>query len=187
METGKRILKIMVQVVALTIILCLGLQISLGQEGPKEELNPVEFKAALLSKIPAYIWWPKKTWSHSDDKLVIGILGQDEVAPLLEKLVQGNKVLGHEVVVKTFADSKSIDGCQILFVPAKSLAAWESASKNKSHPGMLTVGESEEFTKLGGAFNLRVNDRKLVINRTNAAKAGLEINSKLLKISIVEK
>lgn len=171
----------------LVLVLTLALPRNLGAEQPEKlDLTPREYKAAILSKIPPYIQWPDHALPASDKQIVIGILGKDPFDDLLEKLVKGRKIEGRDVVVKTIARAEEISQCQILFIPAESNDLWQEWRKGRDVSGLLTVGESKDFaTKLGGVVGLSVEERKLEINLKNARKAGLQINSKLLRISRV--
>ena len=149
-----------------------------GPAQEKIDLNPTEFKLAFLAKIPAYVTWP-----GAEGQLVVGILGKDPFNGLLDRLLQQKKVDNREVVVKVFSDPALVTKCHILFIPADQLDMWEELSQNLDKRGVLTIGERREFLSKGGVFNLSVEDRKLEINLKNAKKAGLEINSKLMKIA----
>jgi hypothetical protein len=172
------------------LIFCAGTLVGLGlaaTDAPKVELNPTEFKALTLARIPPYVQWPEKALDDSETNLVIGIVGKDPFDGLLGKLVKDQKIYDRDVIVKVFEDPGQVTKCHILFVPAESQAQWHASIKNMDAFGVLTVGESDNFIKLGGVFNLSVKERKLEINLSNAKKAGLAINSKLLKIAKVSK
>lgn len=151
-----------------------------------DQLTAVEFEAAFLSKIPAYVKWPKDSLKDAR-VLTIGVLGDDPVAPLLRKLLESTTIQGRTVDVETLTNVTALRGCQVVFVPRSSQSDWRQFIATNKAFGVLTVGDSDDFTKDGGVFALRVADRKLVINRENAKAAGLEISSKLLKMSIVER
>ncbi len=148
------------------------------------DLTEKEFKAATLSKIPPYIQWPEKKQPPAGEKCIFGILGKSPFDDgLLEQLLKDAKIDGRDLVVKTFEGAEDLSKCHILFVPADKIARWQELAKSLDTFGILTVGESPDFAKtLGGVFNLSLlPERKLEINPKNAKKAGLEINSKLLK------
>lgn len=150
------------------------------------QLNPEEFKAVTLAKVAPYVQWPKEAWPDSSAPFVVGIYGSNVVEPILTALLKGQKLDGRDVVVKTFdAGTGASPACQLLFIPAAQEAQWIALQKDMPTFGILTVGESEDFTKSGGVFNLLVSQQKLEISLKNARKAGLEINSRLLKIAKV--
>lgn len=149
------------------------------------ELTPVEFKALTLAKTPPYIQWPDSAFTGSESNLVIGVLGKDPFGGLLQNLVKGQQIKNRDIVVKVFESPSQFTHCQILFVPAEAQADWLELFKTIDSNGVLTVGETEDFIKSGGIFNLSVKERKLEINLRNAKKAGLTIDSRLLKIARV--
>ncbi len=149
-------------------------------------LNPEEFKAITLAKVSPYVQWPKAVLADSDTNFVVGIFGTNSLEPMLTALLKGQKVGGRDVVVQTFpADTNALRRCHLLFIPAEQEPQWQLLTKDANTFGLLTVGESETFTKSGGVFNLLVSQQKLEINLKNAKRAGLEINSKLLRIAKV--
>ena len=158
-----------------------------GRRSPAADtLQPVEFKAAIVAKVLPYVQWPKDAWPDATAPFVIGIFGGDPVQPILATLLKDQKLNGRDVVVQIIdAGTNALPRCQILFVPAAREAQWLALNKDANPPGLLTVGESEAFAKNSGVFNLLVEQQKLEISLKNAKKAGLEINSKLLKIAKV--
>ena len=175
--------------VLLVALACWLLPSLLAQPAKEKTLTDEEFKAAFLSKIPPYISWPSSAFAQTDNQIIVGVLGEDPVVSLLEQLLKGKQVDWRNIVVKVFAAADAISqNCHILFVPAANKDKWLEWSRTKSLPGLLSIGESKEFIPdLGGVFNLSVTERKLEISLKNAKKAGLEIDSKLLKIAKVYK
>ena len=166
------------------VLLAAGLAHSAGAEA----LTPDEFRAVTLAKVSPYVQWPKKASADTSTNFVVGIFGTNTVEPMLVELLKGKKVDGRDVVVKTFASETNVlPRCQLLFIPATQEAQWLLLSTGTNTFGLLTVGESEGFTTTGGVFNLLVAQQKLEINTKNAKKAGLEINSHLLKFAKVIK
>lgn len=168
-------------------LLVLGAALPLAAQEKKVELNPVEFKAAFLSKIPPYINWPAASFTNAEAPIILGILGGDPVGEILDQLLKDKKVNGREVVVRPVKDGSEIAGCHILFVPSAQTALWLELRKTLDPAGLLTIGESNDFFQTGGVFSLSAESRKLKVNLGNAKKARLEVNSKLLKIASVEK
>lgn len=167
-------------------LLALAVGLPLLAQSPQDELSETEFKVAFLCKIPPYITWPNLA---ADSPLIIGILGPDPFNRLLHQLVEGKTIEGRKVEVQIFEDPAKLAQarCDILFVPASQHDRWEELRKSINPRGLLTIGEKKGFLDAGGAFNLSVDDRKLEIKLDNVKKAGLEVNSKLLKIAKVYK
>jgi hypothetical protein len=166
------------------LALVLGLGRAEGADpGP---IGPDEFRAAFLSKIPPLISWPETGLGDGDRELVIAILGEAAFQPLLEALVQAMRVEDRPVVVRTVAQIEDLPRCQVLFVPAarsEELVRLPAARRE----GLLTVGETERFTALGGVARLEPTLRQMSIHIRNARAARLEISARLLRIAKVER
>lgn len=149
-------------------------------------VSPDEFRAAFLSKIPMFVTWPETVLGPDDEALVIGLLGGGTFVPLLEALLKEVRVGSRPVRVQSVDKVEELPRCQILFIPeARSDEVARIPSERRG--GLLTVGEEPGFTKKGGVFNLSLADRKLTVNVRNARAAGLELQSRLLRIAEVER
>jgi hypothetical protein len=150
-------------------------------------LSPLEFKAAFLSKVLAYVKWPADTLPKDNRPIVVGLFGYDSFDGLIQKILAGQTINDREVVVEVLTDTGRIGACQVLYVADDKLAEWLKLKPTGAGRGVLTVGADStgQFLKRGGVFNLLVDERKLEISRSNAEKAGLTINSKLLRIAKV--
>jgi len=149
-------------------------------------LGPDEFRAAFLSKVPGFVTWPESAFGPTDDPLTIVLLGGATFGPMLEGLLKDVKVGDRRVSVQLIERIEDLPRCQILFIPearSNELARLPMALRE----GLLTVGEDAGFTRIGGVFNLSLADRKLTVNVRNARAAGLELQSRLLRIAEVER
>lgn len=151
------------------------------------DLRPSEFLTVFLAKSLAYVTWPEERLPKTEEPIVIGLLGHDPFEGLLHKLLENQKVNDRKVVVKVIAIDAPVDECHVLFVPGDQQAAWAARDSAAGARGLLTVGadDSGQFLKAGGVFNVLVGEQRLEISLKNAKKSGLEINSKLIKISKV--
>jgi hypothetical protein len=153
----------------------------------KLDLSPVEWEAVTVSKLLAYIGWPEATTNSASGKLVFGILGKDPFGGMLGELFRGTKVNGQEVEVKVIDPGAGPVQCDVLFIPPEYNETWKELAKSIDPLGKLTIGASDDFTQNKGVFNLRVRERQLVINMKNLKRAGLTLNTKLLRVAIAER
>lgn len=151
--------------------------------GPR---NADEFRAALLSKIPRFVVWPDTALGAADAEVVIAVVGTDRFVPLLEALLRDVRVGERPVVVRVIPDLESPPRCQILFVAGSRTEAFARMPAER-RVGVLTIGEDPRFTRSGGICNLSLAERKLTVNVRNARAAGLELQSRLLRIAEVER
>lgn len=171
----------------LIVLACWPVMAPLGAEKARAAVTETEFKIAVLSKILPYVTWPNTAFGNSNEPLVFGVVGPDPFDGMLEQLLQTQKVAGREIRVRYFPSADAVERCQVLYVPQAQLEQWQAAVQRLSFHGLLTIGESEQFTASGGVFYLSSKEKKLTVNLKNAKNARLEINSKLLKIAQVDK
>lgn len=161
-----------------------------AQDTSPKSLSPEEWRAGVISKLPAYIEWPPDRLGAETNALRIGVLtapGRDaEVVTLLTALLKDTRVSGRPVEVSALSQPGNAAQYHLLFVPEAASARWYEVAATRDLHGLVTVGESGDFLRRGGVFNLRTSARKLEIDRRNASRAGLTISSKLLRIAVVQ-
>ncbi len=139
-------------------------------------------KAAYLFNFAKFIEWPESATSPGGP-FVIGVLGEGPVPPALFEL-DGRQVRGRRVAVRSFI-GRGGAGCRILFVDSDRTSAFAQESERWSAPGILTVGEGDEFLRAGGIIAL-VHVRGTIRYRINLGAAhasGINISSKILKLA----
>ncbi len=144
-----------------------------------------QVKAAFLYNFAKFVEWPLGTFGKSSDPIGICIAGQNPFGSTLEDMVQGKKVGGRTFVVRQLPNAPQAGGCQILFIgtaDGKRTHAWIEASKGF---GVLTVGETSDFTDQGGiiAFRLEGERVRIQVALEAADHARLRISSKLLSLA----
>jgi hypothetical protein len=144
-----------------------------------------ELKAAFIFNFSQFVEWPTNAFNSENDPVIIGVVGSDPFGPILDRIVQDEKVRGRSLVVERYARPNEIKRCHILFV-SKSLAAqWPEILRAVSDQPILTVSDMDRFSNRGGMIHL-VTERNLVRMRVNpeiARRAGLTISSKLLRLA----
>jgi len=136
-----------------------------------------QVKAAFLFNFLKFVDWPP---AAADSPWVIGILGHDPFAGVLEDTVRGKMVSGRRVEVRRYTRSADVKDCNILFI---GRADYERLGM-PVQPGLLTVGESPGFLKSGGIINFYLDDNRVhfEIRPEVAHAAGLRLSSQLLKL-----
>lgn len=163
----------------------LGLGLSPGLAQNRDEFSPAERKAAVLGKLPAYVGWARRP-ETSNTPIIIGVLGTDPFGGILEKLIAESRIDGRPLQVRYFQPEDKVQDCDLLFVPANQQSRWVELRKQGLAGGVLTIGDGDDFLKLGGMVRIVQSRRyKLEIDLPKARSAGLTISSKLLEISVV--
>jgi len=81
----------------------------------RTEAPEATVKAAYLFRFAGYVEWSPSDFDSPGAPLVIGVIGADEIAAELSRIVTGRSVAGHPVTVKRVAEGDSIRGVHLLF------------------------------------------------------------------------
>jgi uncharacterized protein DUF4154 len=155
---------------------------------PPGEYRQNEVKAAFLYNFLLYSERPQNASAEFKDSIVIGILGKDTFGDAFDP-IEGELANGKELVIKRFesnAPADSLKQCDLLFISS----SLRNQVKDllvllKGHP-VLTVSEVGGFLEIGGMINFVVKRNRLMfeINNAVAARSGIKIRSKLLRLAV---
>lgn len=150
---------------------------------PASALSEYQLKALFLFQLSQFVAWPAAKPSAADAPFVMGLLGDDPFGPMLDDLVRGETAAGRPITVRRISTPAEARSCQIVFVVAGGEKEW-LATALEGHP-VLTVGESDLFSRQDGMirFNVERNRVRILINLLPVQRAGLTINSKLLRVA----
>jgi len=171
----------------LSLFLMLGAPFRLGAEAPA--FDEYQVKAAFLYNFAKFVEWPPGTFANATDPIGICIVGQNPFGPAPENMVQGKNVEDRTFAVRRFPDTLQASQCQILFIGASEWKRTGALLDAVKSAGVLTVGEFEDFTLLGGIINFRLDGTRvrIQVNLQTAAHARLRISSKLLSLAEIVK
>jgi hypothetical protein len=166
---------------------------SLAHPGIAAEPQPPQqteykLKAAFLLNFLHFIDWPSRAFTSDSSAFVIGVVGDDPFDGALDQIVKGESVNGKVIEVRSVSSVESAKQCQLLFFPKTQSERVAQFIEAVSGTATLTVGESEDFSSLGGEINFYLEDAKLrfEINLPALQKSGLEVSSKLLRLAKVK-
>jgi hypothetical protein len=141
-------------------------------------------KAAFLLKFATYVEWPAQAFAAADTPIVIAVLGSDEVASELERIVPGRSVGGHPVSVRRIADADALKGAHIVFVGRSASARIGAVAKAAQREGVLVITESAGALEEGSAINFVVDDRVgFEVSLTAAERTGHRISARMLAVA----
>lgn len=143
-----------------------------------------QVKAVFLFNFTQFVSWPSFAFDGNTSPFVIGVLGSDPFGAYLDKVVEGERVGNHPIVVQRYTDIKEAKNCHILFINKNNPAEVIKALDNQS---VLTVSDAEQFAAEGGIIRFYVENNRirLQINEKAARAANLIISSKLLRLANV--
>lgn len=145
-------------------------------------------KAAFLYNFLRFVEWPAEALPESDGTIVVCLVGEDPFGEALES-IKGKTVKSKDLVIRRILTLQNLGGCQLLFVSSSEKNRLPEIIGALKGRAVLTVGELEGFTQLGGIirFLIERNNVRFEINVDVAERTGLKISSKLLNLAKVVK
>jgi hypothetical protein len=141
-------------------------------------------KAAYLLNFTRYVDWPTGS-PGADSVLSICVLGADPFGTVLDATVAGRTAHGRSLRVRRFQSATESAGCEVVFVSSETWRRSPESLKSLRRAGSLTVGESEQFARLGGVIGFVILDQtvRFVVNDEARSRAGLRISSRMLALA----
>ena len=153
-------------------------------EAQRTEASEASLKAAYLFKFAGYIEWAAGDFESPGAPLTIGVLGAEDVAAELARLVANRSIAGHPIAVKRFAEGEAPRGVQMLFAghDTPRLAA---VARTAQSQGILVVTDVEHGLEMGGAINFVPLGERLgfEVSLDSAEKSGHRISSRMLSVA----
>jgi len=151
--------------------------------GPSE----YQVKAAILCNLAKYVDWQPASFSQTNSPLVVGVLGEDNFGDDLRRMMQDKTINGRRLFLKRLTSGEDLKSAHVLFISTSDKKRLTDILEKLRDTSVLTVGESDSFTQLGGIINLATKDHRIrqEVNLAAAERAHLKISSKLLNISDV--
>ncbi len=143
-----------------------------------------EVKAALVFKFPVYVRWPENAMNDDMEKFRCCIIGEDPMVKFLTQF-NGEKLIGKTIHVKQISDIDTLEDCLMLYICSSEKGKLAEIMKSIEGKPVLTIGNMKAFATNGGIINFIMKEGSVhfEINPEAGKKAGLEINSKLLRIA----
>jgi hypothetical protein len=143
-----------------------------------------EIKAGFLFSFAKFVDWPADAFASDTDDLRVEVIGHDPFDGALDRLVAGKTIDQHTVVISYSRDLSAIPRGHLVFISASERRQVPSLLAALERTPTLTISDIDEFAERGGVIGLvGAQSVRFVINRTAAAKAGLQVSSKLLSLA----
>lgn len=142
-------------------------------------------QALYLLNFLEFTEWPDSVFADRQSPIVVGVLGTDPFAKVLEEVVQGETIGDRPISVVRFESIDHAKRCHALFFCMSERESCSShLSRVKGWP-TLTVSEIDGFTYLGGCISFYVEKGKLrfEINMQALKESGVTMSSRLLRFA----
>ncbi len=159
---------------ALAMALMLAIPTTFG-----EVTSEAQLKAAYVVNFLKYIECP-----NSSGTVNLCLFGRDSLGPYLASY-EGRQVGGRELHIRRVSSPEQLEDCHELFVPETEEARFAAVLRWTDKRPILTVSDSEIFTRDGGAIALIRGDGRLQfdINADALNRAGLKPGSQLMRLA----
>lgn len=169
--------------------------LSLAGAGPLcaqtlDEAKATKVKAAYVYNFAKFATWPASAFESDVAPLVIGVVGPDDIAGVLERVVSGKTVNGRSIEVRRIADisdstAAALRDCHLLYVCACESDHVAQLWRMMEHQPVLVVSDMDGFAERGGMIGLALDGSRIVfeIHRGAVERAGLQLSAKLLKLA----
>ena len=139
-------------------------------------------RAAYVFSLTKYVSWP-----NARKQLVIGVIGDGSMGAVLKQVLDGKVSDGKTVKVIVHPSEGELHQCNILYVDFAPQEEVHSLLRRLNGRPVLTVGETDRFTRNGGVVALvRSGDQmQIEVNLAALRSAQLQMSSRLLRLAVI--
>jgi len=151
-----------------------------------QDVTEVTLKGAFLFNFARFTEWPADAL-QPDTAVSACVFGDRAVADAFAKTVKGKQLAGRAIAVTTIAANELIPPCHLLYLSGVAEARIAEIVSTLRDTPVLTVSDSDTFTKRGGIVQIFVESGKMKfrINSRSARRARLQLSSRLLALAEV--
>jgi hypothetical protein len=144
--------------------------------------NEYAVRAAFVLNLTKYVEWPQ-----GSPVLTVGFIGEGPMGDTLKQMLAGKTNDSRPVQVVLLPSAEALERCNIVYIAHSSSKKIRAALERVGNRSILTVGDSDGFTREGGMVGLvRVGERvQIQINLDATQAARLRVSSRLLNLSNV--
>lgn len=143
-------------------------------------------KAAFLYKFLGYAEFPAGAFGDAAAPIVIGVLGADDMAAELARIVVGRTVNGRPVAVRSLKEGDPIGGVHLLFVAGSDggRVGRILRAAGQQQP-LLLVTEAESGLQQGSVINFKIIDERVRfdVSLDAAERNNVKLSSRLLTVA----
>ena len=167
---------------SLTVWLMIDARGAAGQSGALSEYSQ---KATVLANLPKFVDWPAVSFPSPDAPFQVCVYGSFRFGTTLAEAVRGQTAHRRRMEVRWVRQDRDLTSCHLLFLSGLDPARITRALEIVHGGATLTVGESDDFLKLGGVVNLVSADGRTYfdVSLESAGQGPLRISSKLLVLA----
>ena len=167
-----------------TVCLLIGMIGIVSLAAPSLAATPEQLlKAKFALQFGNFVRWPEAALGADDAAFVVGVVADPGTTAAFREVASNRRIHGRPVRIEAFDSPPAEPAVHALYLGRESHDADIGASPIRLN--ILTISDREGFSEHGGIIELRKHGTKLrfTISDASARRAGLEISSKLLRLS----
>jgi hypothetical protein len=148
-----------------------------------------EAKAHFLYWLAGLVDWPDQAGAASRKPLVIGVIGDDAFASVLDDVVKGRHIRGRHLYVIPASFAENLSRYQIVYVAISEIRHMDDIVAQTADQPILTVTDDDVNVPQGIIMVLKFgshNRPRPAIDVKAAKRAGLRFSSRLLKLAEIK-
>jgi hypothetical protein len=153
----------------------------------KQDSIPTEYevRAAFLFNFIKFVEWPEEVFKDSLSPIILGIIGHDPFGKSIDTMIKDRTIQSRKIIIKRFPGIEDYEQCHVLYVGFNEKRYQVAVLKPLEGTPVLTVGDLDDFIRLGGMINFIITGNQVgfEINLDAVEKSRLEISAKLLKLA----
>ncbi len=144
----------------------------------------MQVKTGFIYNFAQFLEWPAQGFPNAASPFRICIADDSTTLQAFEHL-KTKKIKGRAASLRACGAAAGCTPCQIIYIPTVIKAEAAYLLQQVSGPGVLTIGDADGFSRLGGiiGFYRAGNKLRFAINTDAAQRAGLKLSSRLLKLA----
>jgi len=156
---------------------------ALAQNGGASQALERRVKVAFIYKFLGYAEFPATSFADAGAPVTIGVVGSDEMAAELARVVAGRNVGGRPVVVRQLREGEG-GSVHLLFVAGSDSARVGRVLRN-GPAALLPVTECELGLQQGSVINFRIIDERVRfdVSLDSAERNNVKLSSRLLTVA----
>jgi hypothetical protein len=142
-------------------------------------------KAAFLYRFGGFVEWPQTVFASPASPTNLCIVGADPFGGVIDKVVDGQRIGDHPVVIRRMPQIEQNSGCQIMYVASGNEAVVAKALEAVRGENVLTITDGGRTPATTGIINFIIADNRVrfEIDDHAASVNGVTISSKLLDLA----
>ena len=143
-----------------------------------------QLHSVFIYSFTKYIQWPP---NYTKGDFEIGILGDSEITPYLEKMASTKKAGEQRIKISKFSSVDAVSKCHMIFIADNMSDHLVDVMQKLNQSPTLIITEKPGLAKMGSGINFIEKKGKLAfeLNKSSLTQSNLKASSELTRLAIV--